>query len=316
MLQLEWFLFSRSNSLQIEHHSNSRTIQYTPNSPLQLGLGVSHYWLSLSAALWLPANTNARPYRGDTRFFGLKAGINTHTVWGGAYFERYSGFYVSNPGTVMPEWNKSMATFPLRSDLQTRVWLGNIIYNFKPERFSHNALIDMRDRQLRSAGTWLVGVGILSMRAQADSTLAPTQANFEYPRGSQLVSLDNQRLILSGGYAHTFVLLRKWYLSALLMPGVSFFFGSHTLHADSFVRVPLSTGAGLEAMFTLGYNGKRSIWGIRVDARTFSGNKAEGVFYTAGHSQIRLIYGRRFEIPERYSAKVKAPMEWFKQLFR
>lgn len=315
MLQFELFLFSRSNSLQIEHHTPSRTIQYSPNAPVQMGIGISHYWLSLSAALWLPANTNARPYRGDTRFFGLKAGINSHRFWGGAYFERYSGYYISNPGSVMPEWNNRMATFPLRTDLQTRAWLGNVIYNFKPERFSHNALIDLRDRQLRSAGTWLLGAGILSLRARADSTLAPSAESQAYPRGAQIKALDNQRLILSGGYAHTFVLKKKWYLSALIMPSISFFYGSHTLHMDSLVRIPLSTGGGLDAMLTLGYNSRRSLWGIRVDARTFSGNKAEGVFYTATHSQIRLLYGRRFDVSERIRSKVQAPMEWLKRLF-
>lgn len=95
--------------------------------------------------------------------------------------------------------------------VRMRTIQGNIYYSLNHRRFSFPAAFTQSQVQKRSCGLWLVGLSALGGRVEYDENAM---------HGYGPVSLSVINVGLGAGYAHNFVLGRKWLLHISALPQV------------------------------------------------------------------------------------------------
>lgn len=173
---------------------------YMPNNPPKLGLGFSInntiVGFSYGYGLRFLGNKN----RGKTRSFDLRINHYGRKFAVDLFILRYKGFYMDEP------------EFKLCPDLAvSQIGVhGDYILNHR--KFSYRAAYNQSERQLRSAGSFLVGAGAHITRIKSDTSLVIGGRN----------SFRTFQAGISGGYTHSWKIGRRWYANLSLSLGVYF----------------------------------------------------------------------------------------------
>ncbi|ALM48156.1 hypothetical protein AMR72_04145 [Flavobacterium psychrophilum] len=183
--------FLTRNSIEIGHNNKD----YSPNNPTRLGLGFSIkntvVDFSYSFGL-LPAG---KEY-GKTKSFDFQIHNYGRKFLFDVFYQNYKGFYSDN---------KVITTYP-----ETSVQLigGEITYVFNNRQFSAKAAFDQTQKQLQSAGSWLIGGGAYYFKLGLQELTGDT-------------SIDNFQLGVNGGYGYSWVINEHWLLSGMATVGVN-----------------------------------------------------------------------------------------------
>lgn len=110
-----------------------------------------------------------------------------------AYFQRYKGFFALD--------GKDIKVF---SEMKINQIGLEQTYVFNHTKFSLKAAFERSERQLRSAGSFLLGGNVYWHRLQ----------NFEGFDGNFVENLDNLQIGAHGGYAYSWALRKGWLISA------------------------------------------------------------------------------------------------------
>lgn len=202
-LQVQCFLGNRSNEIRVFNKTASRTIIYQPNMPVQFGVGLDHHWLSLEAGLKLNSSTENTPDKGNSRYFGLSGSINGREIWANVQYVYYKGFHVSNPNSVQANWNNNAKSFPIRSDIFSSTLNAQIIWSQNKTKFSYLGAIEQREKQIKSAGSLLIGIGISAVGIAADSSMAPLDSAFGFEKDAQIKEAGFLVISPQIGYGYT-----------------------------------------------------------------------------------------------------------------
>jgi hypothetical protein len=278
--------------------------RYRPNGPSTLGLGLGYGWLGIDLMV-RPGFLNGDDARkGRTRQFRTNLNVNTRKIWLGAQYQNYRGLYLANPEILGPTGNTDGRTFSQRPDLRTRTFVVQGYYCFNHRQFSNPATYWQRERQKRSAGSWLLGSTLALNGIRADSSLLPPDA----VPGSGLLRYRSLSLGVNVGYVQTFVFKKHWFFTASLRPGLALKSASRLSANDETARVPVRLGGQGDGRFVLGFNHDRFYGGVAYSLAVFSGNLEElaNVRLTYGHIRLLVgtrlaVYGRRKSEPEKPS---------------
>ena len=111
----------------------------------------------------------------------------------------------------------------------------------------------MRERQLRSAGSFLVGGAIQRQVLTADSLKVPLRASGPTP-----INRFNQSKVGVGlGYAHTFVFGKLWFVTPLLIAGPELRFVEYDLVQGEREIERMQLSARVRGRLAVGANGRR-----------------------------------------------------------
>ena len=302
--QLSLKLFGISKSNQIRHFDNwtKRFVDYRPNENYNVGVGVGHKWLNLDLALSLPFINDDDELFGKTKRFDIQANMYLNRFTIDLNYQPYKGYYGFNPQHYIDDFDRRNPVYPIRPDISTFNTAVNVLYNFKPEKFSYRAAFTYNERQVKSAGSWLVGSFLSYFEMNADSTIVPFQERDEFNpeadfRGAKYVNTG-----VSGGYGHTFVIKKKWFISMTLVMGLG----------PSFITFPERNGtpSNKEVKFAiravaraaLGYNGEKLFGGISSISSASSEVDEEEAYLSRMINNIKVFVGIRI-----------APPEWFEK---
>ena len=120
-------------------------------------------------------------------------------------------------------------------------------------RFSIRSSFRMRERQLRSAGSFLVGGAIQRQVLTADSLKVPLRASGPTP-----INRFNQSKVGVGlGYAHTFVFGKLWFVTPLLIAGPELRFVAYDLVQGEREIERMQLSARVRGRLAVGANGRR-----------------------------------------------------------
>ena len=240
-----------------EKYFNPR-LAYKTNPNLLIGIGYTYSFLTLNLAVKLPLINGDDDTYGETKTIDLQ----THSIFRkfivDFYLQWNRGFYVSNPEDLLDDWDSGQP-YPLRGDLRTNIVGLNMQYLFNSEKYSYKASFVQNEFQKRSAGSPIVGVEGHWMLGMADSLLIPgefmsTNILNDY---SDFNQMDMLNMGINGGYAYTFVVKQRIYLSASFTVGVAAgktWFHNTATSETQFTGISL--GLNNTSRISLGFNRK------------------------------------------------------------
>ncbi|WP_280748308.1 DUF4421 family protein [Parabacteroides sp. PF5-9] len=236
---------------------------YFPNNPARLGVGLSWKNSVLSFAYGYPFDFLREKKFGKTRFIDWQYHHYDRKFVFDLFLQRYKGFYMED--------KKRSEPFILSPDLSVRQYGMNANYIVNNKKFSYKAAFVQNEKQLRSAGSLLLGGGIYVTQITSDSSFVYMDRR----------SFDNFQFGLSAGYAYTWVLGKRWFINGSCTVGINF--GSEKV--SSFGKQKLEVYPTVFPRMSIGYNHEK--WAmsfVYISNITFPS-------YTEDHS-ITLLAGK------------------------
>ncbi|KOS08033.1 hypothetical protein AM493_19745 [Flavobacterium akiainvivens] len=187
--------FVANNLLMLTHGEK----EYSPNSPLIVGAGFSIKNTIVSVRFSQGvANLQGSEY-GKTRITDFQLHNYGRKFITDVFIQNYRGFY--NEGSAIT----------LYPDLRIRQIGAEGSYLFNGGQFSAKAAFEQRERQLLSAGSWVLGGGVYLLRLESG-------AAEPFIEGGRI---DNLQFGANGGYAYSWVVNEHWQLSGIATAGLS-----------------------------------------------------------------------------------------------
>ena len=283
---------SKKSEFDVTDEVSGNTIEYEPNSTLNLGVGFTYKWFGLNLAFNFPFMNNDDDIYGKTQRLDIQSSIFARKYAIDLFFQYYKGYYVANPTIINPGWLPGDA-YPIRGDIRSSSLGGTFSYIFNHNKFSYRAAFNFNERQKKSAGSFLVGGGVLIYNLLSDSGLVPSQL---FPDSVKAISIDGVKvnsLFALGGYAHTFV-IRNWYftLALGLGPGLS---STKTKFPDNdFIKVRSKFSVITEFRGSVGYNSDAFYVGLSWFSGAFAIDSSNDILITYSLSKIHFYVGYRF----------------------
>lgn len=193
----EWSLRPSLQYTELAIEVDSTNTSYSPNNPTKLCLQIAWKGFSIEGGISLPDDERSEK-RVNTQAFDVQLHQYYNYFVADLYYQHYRGFYAVDKDSI--------------SDLPglDAYHVGSTgLYVFSGKRFSHQAAFDLTQRQIRSAGSWLLGGGIHYSRFTGAPDSSTGYLNFT-----------NWHAGLNGGYAYNWVFLPNWLLHGSLIMGL------------------------------------------------------------------------------------------------
>lgn len=282
--------------------SNEKTTQedlsYVTNSRTAYGFGLDYKWLTFSYS-YAFKNLDESLYDGGfTEVKSISAGITSNRFWCRAAYQTQKGMYLDNIN-VFPQKD---AITQKREDIRGSVLFGTFNYIFNHKRYSHNASLWQIDQQLKSAGTFTVGLAAAIYTTEADSSLIPSVLKSSFNAENNISSSQTHSYALTGGYMHTFVIARRIFIHLGVIPGICLQKNSATISSGGELTSNLEWGAYTEGRFAIGYNGKKYYGGVSGVTYVFTEDNFDAALEHS-YTFTRLFFGMRLPL------KVKIPFD-------
>jgi Domain of unknown function (DUF4421) len=272
-----------------------KTISYRPNTPTTLGIGGTYQWLTINLAFGFKFLNQYKSARGETNYLDLQSHIYGRRSLIDFNGQFYKGFYLK-PTTTPVE------PYYIRPDIGiTQIGL-NYEYLFNWRKFSFRASMLQSERQLKSAGTPMVGISSHYFITSADSSFVPDKPLYN---GMQDVSrLRNFDIGPSVGYAYTLVVAQRIFLTgAFTAQFINFAKGEHA----GLEKTQVALRPNYMARVAMGY--QRPKWTLAatwVNQNLLT--KAPTYKYNVLAGQLRISVAYRFE-PNAKVKKALRPIE-------
>lgn len=191
------------NFINLYHQDSSFEREYLPNNPFSLGFGISIYNTVLSGSYGYPFDFTVEKDLGKTKIFDFQIHNYSKKFVADVFVQKYKGFYMSEQG---------IKGYKICPDLEIKQYgaFGQYVLNHK--KFSYKAAFNQSERQLKSAGSILLGVGIYYSKVESDSSFIYNDKN----------SMPNFQFGISGGYAYTWIPKQNYFVSGSVTTGIHF----------------------------------------------------------------------------------------------
>jgi hypothetical protein len=202
--------------------SGAKSIEYFPNEGVTLGVKLQHKWLGLALA-YSPKKLQDESI-GQSDFINIVLNSYGKQLGFDLYYLNYRGYYVRNTGALQrnnppPPDDRNPNNY--RYDLNTTNTGLNVYYLFNGKKYSYRSTFLHNEWQKKSAGSFLVTASFNYYRLSGDSTMVPVRyddrAGIEQAR---LKSGDFYSFCLMPGYAHTFVIFKRFFITLVPSTGI------------------------------------------------------------------------------------------------
>lgn len=287
-LGLHIYSIQKFRTYELKNSRLGTKLKFEPNGQTNLGLGFNYKWMGLGLAFSMPFMNKDNDIYGETSRFDLQLNLFSRFYGINAYYQNYSGFYLSNPNDFST-WNEPH--FPALSDLQSTSTGISAFYWFNNKRFSYKSAFVRNEFQTKSAGGLLIGFYADYDLVYAPDGFIPDELSdsliniFDFKGYSTFVAG------ISMGYGYTFVFFKHLFLNLTLSPGIGYrnLTVWHIIEND---KVKPDFTGSLKAKFALGFNTKRLYLGASsiIGAESF---KYEEVDISSTSGQLRIYIGLR-----------------------
>ncbi|HEY3405863.1 MAG TPA: DUF4421 domain-containing protein [Ohtaekwangia sp.] len=282
------FFFSQKyTAFRFYDRTDKVTLNYLPNTTLNMGIGGTYKWATLNLAFGFPF-LNPNQKKGDTKYLDLQCHLYGRRFVIDAFGQFYSGFYLRNKS--LRDVN---GDYYDRPDIKINQIGVSAQYMLNYKRFSYRAGFLQNEWQKKSAGTVLVGLHFVLGRGEADSTLIPSAISNvpTEPQRQELLFIDMGPSI---GYAYTLVIDKHFFImgsaTAILTAGRTQITGAETERSSTFLP-------NFSVKAFAGYNSKE--WAISAtwtnDTVIISANENDQTF-SLSTGNVRLNFVKRFRL--------------------
>jgi len=207
-LTLKGFLYDNFISLNVKEANQSKGTEYESNNTNGIGIGLVHPKLPFEITLGYNYSRKKNNDYLRTRAFDLQFHNYGRSYVVDLYFQQYKGLYIDDPELSFKEAN--------RPDLSilTSAIVGQYILN--SNKFSYEAAYNQNERQIKSAGSILIGGGLYYFKIRSDNTSAL----------GNLPNVESYQLGLNAGYSYNWAISKRWLFNA------SFSLGANMVNKD------------------------------------------------------------------------------------
>lgn len=279
------FNFSLKNKL-----ANGSKINYRPNVQGIFGVGFTYRKSALDLSFRLPIADRENALFGKTKLFDIQ--INNYGPKLGLDFnlQAYRGFYVANPQDFNSRWSV-INGYPQRPDISIFNLGVNAYYVFNNRRFSFRAAFNQTERQLQSAGSFLLASGFSFFSLRSDSLLMPVVQPYK-PNGTAFEESKVRLLSFAPGYVYTLVIHEKFYITPSLFWGIALQRQKYLIDTER--KKNYDIDQRINFRLAAGYYGNKAFAGI---AFVTDNNRIrmENVQLNTSTINIKLFVGYRFD---------------------
>lgn len=252
-----------------QNSSYTSSQRFMPNSPLKIGFGITLNNTILDfgygVSVWKEKE------KGETKSFDFQIHKYSRKFVFDLFIQKYQGFYNDE--------SKNIEIYP---DLRIQNYGLSALYILNNKRYSYKAAFNQSEKQLKSAGSILLGAGIYQTKIKSDSSFLYQEQN----------NVCNLQLGINAGYAYTWIIGNYWDISASSTLGVGILFPITSKNQNKTIKVvPI-----ISPRITAGYN--RDDWSMGF---SFIGNvtypimsKEERISLLSGY--MLFTYTKRFSI--------------------
>lgn len=248
-----------------------RSLSFSPKNQYSWGLGLDYKWFTVEFTMKYPfPQVSKSQSQSLQNNFGIRVGLTRQKFWFSSFYQQYRGMNINfSADTIFQTHWTSLPSF--RNDIFSSSLHLSVNYGFNNQRYSQMAALWQIDRQLKSAGTFVVGISSFFYRLEADSTLIPRMLNRYFNKESQVQKSVTKNIGINLGYSHTFVIRKKFFVHLSLIPSVAYQYREYNIvqNDDIYVKgLSIST----EARGILGYNSEKWYGGINFANYSFTEN--------------------------------------------
>ena len=187
------------------------------------------------------------------------------------------------------EEDEKQKNFTLCPDLKIQQYglFGQYLFNNK--KYSYKAAFIQNEKQVKSAGSIIAGMGVYISSIDSDSSFVYKGKNF----------LDNFQFGFSGGYAYTWVISPRWYIAGSATVGINF--GSEKV--SKFGKQKLEVYPTVFPRFAAGYNHSDWSLGLFFVSNILSPYHADKSSISLMSGNFQLKFTKRFDIIPLFSKK-------------
>lgn len=203
--------------LSYGEYGRKEHVLYKPNSNYNIGFGFNYQWLGVNIGFNSPFVNNDDDRYGNTDYLDLQAYVYLRKFVIDFYAQSYESYFLANNDVL----KIAPASTLIRSDLQTRSLGFSMEYIFNHRKFSYRAAYLQNEYQKKSSGSFLAGAGFLYLHVRADSAILPAGIRYaDFLANQQFNQTATGVFTVHGGYAHTFVINRHFFVMGSVVAGV------------------------------------------------------------------------------------------------
>jgi hypothetical protein len=219
--------FISRSSIEIGHNDKD----YSPNNPTRVGVGFSlkNTVVNLSSSFGIfPVEKD----HGETKSTDFQIHNYGRKFLIDLFYQNYRGFYNDED---------NIALYP---ETSAQLIGGELTYVFNHNRFSTKAALEQTEKQLQSAGSYLLGGGAYHYKLR-----------FEDAFGANKSRVNNFQLGVNAGYGYSWVINEHWLLSGMATVGINAGNEVDALEDGKITLYPTAFARG-------GCNYRKNDWGI------------------------------------------------------
>lgn len=279
----------RKLDFELEHVRDRRNaLSYKTNKPYSLGIGMYVFELGVEIAFAIPLNEQSKTIYGESDTKDIQ--INTFGKrWGAeAFYQKYKGFYIDDHTTDIP----ANTPYPQRGDIEvSNIGVtGNYVINSK--KFSFRSAYNFAERQLRSAGTFVVFSSLTGFKASGDTAIIGSEYENRFGYDSRIRHIQINSLGVAPGYAYNLI-YNGFFLNGTLALGPAHNWISYT-HDDGVKARNGKLDAYVTARISIGYNGDAFFGGLTFVSQGRTA-KFDEMSLSSSNTSVKILFGYRFK---------------------
>ncbi len=267
-------------------HRNKR-LTFRSNKPYSLGVGMYLFEVVLEIAVAVPLDQKNEYIYGSSdardlqlNLFGKKWGIDL-------FNQKYEGFYITDPRVKIPP----STPYPQHGDITTRNVGVTGHYVFNNKKFSFRSAYNFTEKQLHSAGSFILFGSISRFKTVGDSALLGEDYAQAFGNAATIKEIKSTSLSVAPGY--TYSLIHKgFFINGALAVGPAHNWLFYETESNQ-TRNDIKFSTFFVARIGMGYNGDRFFTGISY---TNQGNNAKFdiIQLMSSTGMLKILFGYRF----------------------
>jgi hypothetical protein len=293
ILTTRLYTSSKTNSFTFTDNNTGGELVYRPNNRVNLGIGASYRAFTLNLGIGFKFLNKDDGAKGSTEYFDAQGNMFGRKWVTNLFFQTYKGYYIDGWSKDSLGWDVPTEV-PYRGDIRQSNFGFSTLHVFNNERFSYRAAFNQDAWQRKSAGSWLLGGYATYYDVSSDSSLVPSVLSERFDTTLQFKSGAFFDVGIMGGYAHTFVVSRHWFLTGSAALGFGPTFYSKELDTPENGGTDDRRGGGLhgQGRVAFGRNGPSTCIAIsyNVENVTYALGDSEDFGWNVGNFRVNLAH--------------------------
>ncbi len=189
----------------------SKAIWYRPNVRSIMGMEVAFKDISIGWSFRLAQNAIFNPGENESEYSDFQLHYIGKKMIYDLYYQNFQGYFIDNSEKVFISdfLKQNEVVQQQRDDIKLRNVLANVTYLFNSDEFSYNAAFTHKQKQLKSAGSFIITGSLGYVKIKGDSSHIPNYTTINFSRDAYINNIEFYLLSVVPGYAYTLLLGNK-----------------------------------------------------------------------------------------------------------